>query len=326
MERQTISHFFYSNNLLKNQLGFTLLEMLVVVFILSGIALMTVSFTSNADDQFRFDNTRERLNQIRTVVVGRTDQTVNGGPVVGGFVADIGRLPNNLSELVASGTLPVWGFATTTGLWAGWRGPYLQTRAEQSSNLPAFRDDWGNIATSTAEDTLNYGWRVTVDSPAGTMNVVSLGLDGAVGGTGYSADYPSASSSPLVSRDDHQINLKGWLVTVKFINPAGGDVSLPATSTSLMVRFFYPQDGVSSSTDSLPATLSPVSNGASAPLTFQFNPSTDQWVPWGLRALGVVTDEATPVPFPTPDPNPKRLITVIPRAQLIIGEVDWRLE
>lgn len=312
---------------LRNQRGLTLLEMMVVVFILSAIALMTVSFTSNADDQFRFEETRRRLDQIRGGVIGRSDQTVNGGPVIGGFAADVGRMPNSLQELIENppgpGALPAWSFDAATGLWAGWHGPYLPAMTEQKSGLKAFRDGWGNIGTPT--DPPNYGWNVTVDAAAGTLTVVSPGSDGASGGADYAADYPPAGSPPLAGRDDHQVNLKGWPVTIKFFNPGDGTGPfLPATAADLRARFYYPVNGAVTSTDSLAATLSPVADGSSATVTFQFDPAADNWVPWGVRALGVVTDAGAV--FPDPDPNQKHPVTLVPRIQRIPAAVDWKLE
>lgn len=311
---------------LKSQRGLTLLEMVVVIFILSAIALMTVSFTGNADDQFRFEETRRRLDQIRGGVVGRPDQTVNGGPVIGGFAADVGRLPNNLKELIentAAPPLPVWAFDAATGLWAGWHGPYLPAMAEQKGGLKAFRDGWGNIGTPT--DPPDYGWNVTVDAASGSLTVVSPGSDGASGGADYAADYPPAGSAPLASRDDHQVNLKGWSVTVKFFNPGDGTGPLlPATAANLRARFYYPVNGAVASTDSLAATLSPVADGSSAMVTFQFDPAADHWVPWGVRVLGVVTGAGAN--FPNPDPNQKHPVALVPRAQRISAAIDWKLE
>lgn len=324
-ERAMILSYPFSSSL-KSQRGLTLLEMLVVVFILSAVALMTVSFTGNADDQFRFEETRRRLDQIRGGVVGRPDQTVNGGPVIGGFVADVGRMPNSLKELIENppgpGALPAWGLDNATGLWSGWRGPYLSVMTEQKSGLKAFRDGWGNIGTP---DPPNYGWSVTVDPAAGTLTVVSLGSDGASSGADYAADYPPAGSAPLAGRDDHQVNLKGWSVSVKFFNPGDGTGPLlPATAADLRARFYYPVNGAVTSTDSLAATLSPVADGSSAMVTFQFDPATDRWVPWGVRATGVVT--AAGANFPDPDPNQKHPVTLVPRSQLIPVAIDWKLE
>ena len=44
--------------------GFTLLELMLVVFILSALALTASAFVDNHDDQFRFEDTRRRVPSI----------------------------------------------------------------------------------------------------------------------------------------------------------------------------------------------------------------------------------------------------------------------
>jgi prepilin-type N-terminal cleavage/methylation domain-containing protein len=326
---------FFGN--LRNQQGLTLLEMLVVVFLLSAMALLTVSFTGNADDQFRFEETRTRLAQIRTAVAGRPDQPLNGGPAIGGFVADIGRLPADLRELIEPGTLPAWTFDAGVGLWAGWRGPYVTSLTEQGG-LKTYRDGWGNGGSSGSPP--NYGWSVAVDQTAGTLTVQSLGSDGAAGGADYAADYPDSAAGSLVLRDDHQINLRGWSVTVTFTNPTNGGSALPSADTTLRLRLYYPEDGRFGWPTTWPATeterdtapylsldtilpANAVPEGGSADLTFQFG-SADKFVPWGMRALGVVTDAGGA--FPDPDPNIKSLVTLAPRINLSATAMTWRIE
>lgn len=332
---QVMILFYISSNRLKDQHGLTLLEMLVVVFILSAIALMTLSFTNNADDQFRFEDTRTRLEKIRIAAVGEPGRTINGGPAISGFVADMGRLPNNLQEMIEQGSLPVWGFDTGVGLWAGWHGPYLSVMTEQQSGLKAYRDGWGNSSGA------NYGWKTfAADQNAGTLDVVSFGSDGALGGSVYAADYPPAGF--LIVRDDHQINLKGWPVTVKFQNPGDGTgPALPSVADTVRLRLYYPQDGgfgwpatwpaTSLERDnaaylSLVATLSAgvVADGGFLDVPFSFG-TTDKFVPWGIRSLKVVLDADGTVYVPTP--NSSKLVALIPRVSIPTGmTMEWRLE
>lgn len=97
---QVMILFYISSNNLKNQHGLTLLEMLVVVFILSAIALMTLSFTNNADDQFRYEDTRTRLLKINRAIVGSQEPVFESQSLLSGFVVDNGILPANLQGLV----------------------------------------------------------------------------------------------------------------------------------------------------------------------------------------------------------------------------------
>ena len=356
---QVMILFYISSNRLKDQHGLTLLEMLVVVFILSAIALMTLSFTNNADDQFRFEDTRTRLEKIRTAIAGEPDRTINGGPAVSGFVVDIGRLPNNnaLWELLQPhsdptiscggvGALPCWSFDSAVGLWAGWRGPYLTPLIEQGGTR-TYRDGWGNPGVISN----NYGWKTfsATDTNADTLNdkleVASFGSDGdsVAPEDSYARDYPDASSDlsadDLVVQDAHQINLKGWQVTVNFFNPPSGAASLPAVATTLRIRLYYPQNGSFNYPISWPPptpdnqpylsmtqTLAAgeVLDNTSVSKTFSFG-ATDKFVPWGIRALALINDSDGTIFVSAM--NKTKIVTLAPRTQLApITDMEWRLE
>ena len=90
-----------------------------------------------------------------------------------GFVGDIGRFPNSLSELVEQGALPAWDI--TTGV--GWQGPYIE-QGFAAVDLYSL-DGWGNP----------YIYSAT------TGVITSLGSDGAAGGSGYAADFSTENLS-----------------------------------------------------------------------------------------------------------------------------------
>ncbi len=150
----------------KNAAGFTILELLMVVAILSTIAYVTFPLLENNTDQVRFDDTRNRLETIRRAIIGDSSRTVNGRPEIRGYVADTGSLPQNIQALmekdyctdpqyrdsgsctgtwVTQGGVCVDDFTATdptacgsswtdkytyvpeVGLWVGWNGPYLKS-------------------------------------------------------------------------------------------------------------------------------------------------------------------------------------------------------
>ncbi len=93
MIRKTNS--FYS---VRHRSGFTLLELLLVVFILSLLALSAISLTDSLDssqDQFRYEQARNQAAKFERGLI----QRVVGQQSVSGFVSDMGGLPNNLLEL-----------------------------------------------------------------------------------------------------------------------------------------------------------------------------------------------------------------------------------
>ncbi len=181
--------------------GFTLLEMLLVVFILSTLALTTLAFVDNQDDQFRFEDSRRRLEMIWRAIVGDTEPVYGGQVLVSGYVADNGDLPMDMTGL--TGTAPAH-FALSglqsprfdptpeelTGLDSGaeviplddaaeklekgWRPGYLRLPPGD----PAFTDGWG------------FAWLFDASVPD-TRVLGSQGKDNAPGGDGYKADMTS---------------------------------------------------------------------------------------------------------------------------------------
>jgi prepilin-type N-terminal cleavage/methylation domain-containing protein len=77
------------------QRGFTLLEILLVLFILGMIAALALPAMGRLDDYERERLTRERMELIRRAVLGPDDRFDAGGrPVVGGYVGDMRAWPD----------------------------------------------------------------------------------------------------------------------------------------------------------------------------------------------------------------------------------------
>lgn len=157
--------------------GFSLIELtvaLLIVVLLAGIALRS---TNELSFQVRYEQTQERLNRIKEAIIGNPSRTVNGQPDISGFVADMGRLPQNIRELIdnsiahsdcdlnnandldgdgnsALDRCPSWSAVGNPGsLGVGWRGPYL-TVSNSPDSADAFTDGWGREGSDG-----NYGWR-----------------------------------------------------------------------------------------------------------------------------------------------------------------------
>lgn len=173
---------------LNKPLGFTLLELVLVLFLIGLLASAGLLFTQNIEDQAQFDETQRRLELIRKAIIQAGDRTVNGQPELTGFVVDNGRLPYCLAELTGPElaflpTIAVSGAAfypspcssntnlllpvantSPEGIRYGWQGPYIQVPAADSRpgsfagfNRP-FRDGYNNDLLIEDFPTLNYGW------------------------------------------------------------------------------------------------------------------------------------------------------------------------
>lgn len=213
--------------------GFTLLELLVVVAILSATAMLGFAFTADQSAQLRQDNTRRALNRIVEAVRGPQGAVWNGQVRLAGFVADNGRLPTSVSELtdrdafVDSGTLVGWSAhsplfdpqpddegwndggevsldADTQLLWKG-----LRRHLEATPGASDYRDGWGNVAIDGDDDS-NYGWLFARVDDA--LTIGSLGADNATGNSsamGYGDDL-----QVTLAAEDWSVALAGWSVSV----------------------------------------------------------------------------------------------------------------
>ncbi len=205
--------------------GFTLLELLIVVFLLSMVALSAASFLSEVDDQLRYEDSLARIANVREAALGRT-LTVDGRPLLSGFVSDIGRLPDSLAELLRPGPLPSYAFDPATGLAAGWRGPYLDVLPELLSGQRHLRDGWGN-------DLLL--------SRAGTDLDTSLRVQSRGGSEGIYAQRFPADPQWLIQPSDYRLQadtLQLWLW-----NFTGADTSFASLGDSLRVELAAPVNG-----------------------------------------------------------------------------------
>jgi prepilin-type N-terminal cleavage/methylation domain-containing protein len=79
----------------RNQHAFTLLEVLIVLFILGMIAFMAWPALGILDDRAREELTRENMEVIRRAIVGDPDRfDANGRRIIGGYVGDMEKWPD----------------------------------------------------------------------------------------------------------------------------------------------------------------------------------------------------------------------------------------
>jgi prepilin-type N-terminal cleavage/methylation domain-containing protein len=89
-----------------HQQGFTLLEMILVVFIMGTLATISMSFIESEDSQWRYDESLRKMAMVRDAVLKVRDY--KSQQIMSGFVFDNGKLPDNtgpFDQLIGSGSL-----------------------------------------------------------------------------------------------------------------------------------------------------------------------------------------------------------------------------
>ncbi|MBL1320120.1 MAG: type II secretion system protein [Methylophaga sp.] len=278
----------------KLQSGFTLLEMVLVLFLIGLMASATLMLTENVEDQAKYDETKRRMEIMRKAIVGDPTRTVNGGPEISGFVADMGRLPICIAELIESGdeTSPpasgsdpktydspcdaseivAWHVDASTGIGFGWRGPYIQVIPERDRDGDGkpdlrFRDGYGNSSISTTIDAKKSGWFFSPGSNASGA-IVSIDVSSAAYDLVDSGD--DISNPSLVTGNDWRINT----ININFINQNTSD-ALPAAPVQALLRVYIGAK-YGDADDSVPLDVSNAipANSGSTLKTFVFDAST----------------------------------------------------
>jgi prepilin-type N-terminal cleavage/methylation domain-containing protein len=127
--------------------GFTLIEVIIVIAILAVAAGAMAPLASRVIDDSRRDQTIKRQQLIYQAIMG--DPTAASS----GFLSDIGRLPNALTELSLIGAIPAYSIGAC-GIGAGWRGPYLLEGVD-STGRPL--DGWGTPMDFVNGQIRSYG-------------------------------------------------------------------------------------------------------------------------------------------------------------------------
>ena len=248
--------------------GFTLLELLLVVVILSAVAFMAMSTVGNNMSQVRYEDTRNRLNAIRTAILGPSSPELWAKGYISGYIADNGRLPGDINALVQMPTdydsfqavTPIYKegqtgeitLPTSFQMIKGHRGSYLSGAIDD-----IIRDGWGT--SGTADFATNHGWDVT--ATATTFQVNSFGMDGQpnqLTGDPYEEDV---AMSPSIFAEDWQVDVSG--ASVRVINRTSVNINLGSAVSFTAALLVYQNDTTSSwqTVETLTTDVTSLDNG-----------------------------------------------------------------
>jgi len=198
--------------------GFTLIEVIVVIAVISILAAMAVPYAVKIIDQSREEATKKEMEDLHNAITG--DPKIP----TAGFVGDVGRLPAVIAELntrTAGPSPPPQGApgGGLLGVKIGWYGPYVNAGFDPVGYLG---DAWGTA----------YRYGVAPDL-AGQIR--SAGPDRAFA----SADDLLYPPSAVISTGKLLVNLHVWDTTAGLyrLNPA------PAQVTAMGVTFYYSNNG-----------------------------------------------------------------------------------
>lgn len=115
--------------------GISLIEVIIIIAILAILAGVMSPIIYKTTEAARYKRAEKELETIYNAILG-------DGADYFGYLGDMGRFPNQLSELYIQSTQPNKAENPSgSGVFAGWNGPYLSVSNSDSTGI---YDPWGN--------------------------------------------------------------------------------------------------------------------------------------------------------------------------------------
>ncbi len=133
--------------------GFTLVEVVIVIAIIAILAGIIAPVVYRQTTQSRYKRAEDELEKIYKAIVG-------DGETYFGFLGDMGRLPNSLTELYISNGVSQTECPSGSGNIIGWKGPYLAVKNADSNGII---DPFGNYYEQEFQQigsSNQYRWRL----------------------------------------------------------------------------------------------------------------------------------------------------------------------
>ncbi len=192
-----------------NTNGYTLIEMILVIIILSIISSVAIKSLNKSTETARVEETKKELIQLANSIRGNPSELSGGKRIDFGYIGDIGALPNNLDNLVQDPGL------------GNWSGPYLHDNFYNSSGAidSEFKiDGWGKLYSYSGGNFI---------SSSGNGSDITVNLANSVTDLLYNSVsfvITDIKSSPpgLIYKDSVSFNLTipsgagGWTTMLRF--------------------------------------------------------------------------------------------------------------
>ena len=214
---------------MQREKGLSLIEVIIILAVMVVLVALLVPSTVQILTGARRNVTLDEMENLKKAMIGDPDLKTSGVRSNFAYLGDMGNLPSTLDDLVTQGAQPAYAFASSKGVGAGWRGPYI-TLGPGSDAASHRVDAFGNDYTYSGTDYVN-GQGQTVDA-----KVVSLGADGVTGGTGNDEDVTletlAAETTATVTGYGFGLDgnpLDAATVTINY--PANGTLTSATTTT-----------------------------------------------------------------------------------------------
>ncbi|MDH3890253.1 MAG: type II secretion system GspH family protein [candidate division Zixibacteria bacterium] len=216
---------------LRNNRGFTLIELVMVIIIVGILATVAVRKLSTSVETARYEHTLKEMNALAEAIAGNTNLYSESSRTDFGYVGDVGSLPPNLDALV-----------TNAGGYSTWDGPYIN----RGIDLNEFKTDGWNVLYTYSDSLIrSTGSGSNIDKLLATSTAALL--SNTVDGYIVDADDEMPGAVYSDSLEIHLTYPDGvGSTTTSMINPTiqGGFsfVGIPAGNQTLRVVYLPDND------------------------------------------------------------------------------------
>jgi prepilin-type N-terminal cleavage/methylation domain-containing protein len=136
-----------------NRHGYSLVELLVTLIIISILATVAIRSLKGANDVAKTEKTKQILERLALAIVGSQSAASGGSALSFGYLGDVGALPPDLDALISN-----------PGGYSTWRGPYIQDQFSFGGSPSLFMlDGWGS--------TISYSGGLALNSTGGGTSI-----------------------------------------------------------------------------------------------------------------------------------------------------------